>query len=281
MRVEYISMRRPQSDSGDLPSINADRLKEWELAWQEYWNDGGTSTYELPDGSLARHERDFLMHTRTPEHEEARLEQISEEFMRGFGALYGIGPAVTVFGSARLKEDHPYYKQCVEVGRELAKAGFAVMTGGGPGMMEAANRGAREADGMSIGCNIILPHEQQPNQYVDRCVSFHYFFVRKVMLLKYSCAFIMMPGGVGTLDEMFEATTLIQTRKMGPFPIICFGTKFWRSLKSMMKELAVAGTVGEDELNFLQYTDSPKEAVQLIVDALPEPVRACLRPIGG
>jgi uncharacterized protein (TIGR00730 family) len=217
------------------------------------------------------------MHTRTPEHEEARLEHIVEEFVSGFSALYDLGPAVTVFGSARLGEEHPFYQQCVEVGRELAKAGFAVITGGGGGMMEAANRGAREANGISIGCNIILPHEQKPNAYIDRSIDFHYFFVRKVMLVKYSCAFVMMPGGFGTLDEMFETATLIQTRKMGPFPIICFGTEFWHDLRNLTRHLVEAGTLGDDETNFLQFTDSPKEAVELIVDALPEPVRAWLR----
>jgi uncharacterized protein (TIGR00730 family) len=251
----------------------------WDNAWHQYWLNGGVSTYELPLGSPVRQERDFLMQTRTPEHEEARLEHITQELMSGFAALYDLGPAVTVFGSARYDSGHPYYEQCVEVGRELAKAGFATITGGGPGLMEAANRGAREANGCSIGCNIILPQEQEPNAYIDECINFHYFFVRKVMLVKYSCGFIMMPGGFGTLDEMFEAATLIQTRKMGPFPIICFGTQFWKELTTLMKHLVDAGTVGEDELDFIQFTDSPKEAVDLIVGALPEPVRACLKPV--
>ena len=274
-------MGKPKGNSGDSPSIGARKHEAWDLAWQKYWNDGGATTYELPAGSLVRHERDFLMRTRTPEHEEARLENIIQEFSKGFTALYDLGPAVTVFGSARYGEGHPYYQQCLEVGRELAKGGFAVMTGGGPGMMEAANRGAREAKGLSIGCNILLPREQKPNAYLDKRIDFHYFFVRKVMLVKYSCAFIMMPGGFGTLDEMFEAATLIQTRKMGPFPIICYGTEFWRELTHLMKRLVAAGSVGQDELDFLQFTDSPKEAVDLITGALPEAVRACLRPNGG
>ena len=274
-------MRKSGNDPGDPSNIRALRLKAWELAWQEYWNGGGTSTYELPAGSLVQHERDFLMHTRTPEHEEARLEHITQELVRGFTALYDLGPAVTVFGSARFGEGHPYYEQGVEIGRELANAGFAVITGGGPGIMEAANRGAREANGVSVGCNIILPHEQRANAYLDESIEFHYFFVRKVILLKYSCAFIIMPGGLGTLDEMFEAATLIQTRKMGPFPIICLGTEFWQELSNLMSHLVAAGTVGEDELGFLQTTDSPREAVELVVCALPEPVRASLRPISG
>jgi uncharacterized protein (TIGR00730 family) len=256
-------------------------LNAWELAWQDYWNNGGVSTYELPADSLVRREREFLMNARTPEHEISRLELIHEEFVRGFNALYDLGPAVTVFGSARYGEGHAYYDQALQIGRELANAGFAVITGGGPGIMEAANRGAREAGGASIGCNIILPDEQQPNPYVDKSVEFHYFFVRKVMLVKYSCAFVIMPGGVGTLDEMFESSTLIQTRKMGPFPVICLGTQFWRDLKQLLEHLVDAGTVGEDDLAFVRFTDSPREAVDLIVGALPEAVREFLKPIPG
>lgn len=274
-------MHKFQNNSGDSSKTKLSRHEAWDMAWQEYWNDGGTSTYELPTGSLIRRERDFLMRTRTPEHEEARLELISQEFSKGFSALYDLGPAVTVFGSARIKEEHPYYKKCMAVGSELAKAGFAVMTGGGPGMMEAANRGAHEANGISVGCNILLPHEQKPNPYIDRSIDFHYFFVRKVMLLKYSCAFIIMPGGFGTLDEMFEAATLIQTSKMGPFPIICFGTEYWRDLIKLMKDMVNTGTVEKDEMDFIQFTDSPKEAADLIIDALPEAVRLCLSPNGS
>ena len=274
-------MRQSRNDPSDPSSARDRRLKAWELAWHDYWVNGGTSTYELPLSSPIWKEREFLMRTRTPDHEVARLTHIHEEFVRGFNELYDLGPAVTVFGSARFGEGHPYYEQSVQIGRELANAGFAVITGGGPGIMEAANRGAREAHGVSVGCNIILPHEQGANPYVDKSIEFHYFFVRKVMLVKYSCAYIIMPGGIGTLDELFESATLIQTQKMGPFPVICFGTEFWRDLTRLLKHLVAAGTVGADELNFLQYTDSPREAVELIVDALPEPVRACLKPIAG
>jgi len=269
-------MAKSSTDPSDAADARARRLKEWEAGWRKYWADGGATTYELPPGSPIPHERDFLMHTRTPEHEESRLEHITAEFVRGFDSLYDLGPAVTVFGSARFGEGHRYYDQAVKLGRELAGAGFAVITGGGPGIMEGANRGAREAGGISIGCNIILPHEQKPNPYLDRCIEFHYFFVRKVMLLKYSCAYVIMPGGLGTVDEMFEAATLIQTRKMGPFPVICFGTEFWRDLRELMADMVKSGTVAEDELDFLQMTDSPSEAVQLILRALPEPVRECL-----
>jgi len=249
----------------------------WERAWEAHWNNGGRSTYELPPDSLVRHERDFLISTRTPEHEEARLEMIVQEFTHGFSALYNLGPAVTVFGSARFDENHPYYQQGIELGRELAKAGFAVITGGGPGIMEAVNRGAFEANGVSVGCNIILPHEQKPNPYVNKSVDFHHFFVRKVMLVKYSCAFVVMPGGLGTLDEFFETATLIQTRKMGPFPIICMGSDFWHELEDLMVDLVRAKTIGQDELDFFQITDSPEEAVELIVCAFPEKVREALR----
>lgn len=251
----------------------AKELEAWEQAWRGYWQNGGVTSYELPMAQSLGHEREFLMRPRTPDHEVERLEHIHKEFVRGFNGLYDLGPAVTVFGSARYKEDHPFYKAGVEVGRALAEAGFAVMTGGGPGVMEAANRGAKEAGGVSVGCNITLPHEQNPNPYVDKSIEFHYFFVRKVMLVKYSCAYIIMPGGLGTLDELFESATLIQTQKMGPFPVICFGIEYWRDLTRLLKHLVMSGTVGPDELSFLQYTDSPQEAVELIVSALPQPVR--------
>lgn len=279
--VESSVMSKPENDPGDLLSQKAELLKAWEHAWQEYWNNGGVSTYELPAGSPVLREREFLMQTRTPEHEQARLQHMVQELVRGFSTLYDLGPAVTVFGSARFGEETPFYQQAVEMGRELANAGFAVITGGGPGIMEGANRGAREAKGISIGCNITLPNEQYANPYVDESIDFHYFFIRKVMLVKYSCAFIMMPGGFGTLDEMFEAATLIQTRKMGPFPIICYGTEFWKELTNLMKSLVAAGTVGSDELEFIRFTDSPKEAVELVLDALPAAVRASLRPVTG
>src|SRR4030095_1499768 len=168
------------------------------------------------------------------------LKRINLEFERAFKAFYEVGPAVTVFGSARFKETHPYYKLARAVGGELAKAGFATLTGGGPGIMEAANRGAHEAKGASYGLNIILPHEQDANPYVDRAVEFRYFFARKVMLVKYSCAFIVMPGGLGTLDELFEAATLVQCRKIGPFPLVLMGAKFWDGMRKwgqvMMKQ---------------------------------------------
>ena len=251
-------------------------LDQWERSWQKHWAKAGMA-YELP--AAQAHERDFLMQARTPKAEKARLKRIQDEFVRGFRRLYGLGPAVTVFGSARFHEGHRYYKMAVAVGRELAKAGFAVLTGGGPGIMEAANRGAHEAGGTSIGLNIILPFEQEPNPYVDDSIEFHYFFVRKVMLVKYSCAFIIMPGGLGTLDELYEAGTLIQCNKIGPFPVIGMGKRFWGPLQRFTQHQIRAGAVGREELGFVRVTDSAPEAVDLIVRSQPPAVRARLTPL--
>lgn len=252
-------------------------IDRWERSWQKHWVRTAATTYELPPAQAQ--ERDFLMQVRTPEKEAERLCRIQAEFVRGFKRLHKLGPAVTVFGSARFNEGHRYYKMGVEVGRELARAGFAVLTGGGPGIMEAANRGAHEAGGKSIGLNIILPHEQDPNPYVDESIEFHYFFVRKVMLVKYSCAFVIMPGGLGTLDEMYEAATLIQCGKIGPFPLICMGRNFWRSVKTLTRDQVRAGAIGEEEIGFTRMTDSPKDAAKLIVCSLPQAVRERLKPL--
>jgi uncharacterized protein (TIGR00730 family) len=185
--------------------------------------------------------------------------------MRGFRALHFVGPCVTVFGSARFKAEHPYYELGREVGSRLARRGFAVMTGGGPGIMEAANRGAREVGGRSIGCNIELPQEQQPNPYLDRFVTFRHFYVRKVMLAKYSYAFVALPGGFGTLDEIFEIATLVQTGKVSEFPIVLMGRDFWRPLLEFVRNrLVVEGTIDPGDAQRLQVTDSPEEAVDLI-----------------
>ena len=185
--------------------------------------------------------------------------------MRGFRALHFVGPCVTVFGSARFKADHPYYDLGRELGARLARAGFTVMTGGGPGIMEAANRGAREAGGRSIGCNIELPREQQPNPYLDRWITFRHFYVRKVMLVKYSYAFIALPGGFGTLDEMFEIATLVQTGKVREFPIVLVGRDFWAPLTAFVRNrLLVEGTIDPGDEQRLQLTDSPAEAVEWV-----------------
>ena len=184
------------------------------------------------------------------------------EFIRGFRTLHFVGPCVTVFGSARFKPDHPYYIQARRVGAELARAGFTVMTGGGPGVMEAANRGARDVGGRSVGCNIELPFEQAPNPYLDVVVNFRHFFVRKVMLVKYSYAFVVMPGGFGTFDEVFEALTLIQTHKIENFPVVLIGVDYWQPLMEVLRgTLLTQGTVSASDLDYIQVTDSVEEAV--------------------
>jgi uncharacterized protein (TIGR00730 family) len=250
----------------------------WSRAWQRHWSKVGLPGYELPRGGPGGDEREFLATARTPAKERARLRRINGEFARAFKLLYTLGPAVTVFGSARFKETDRYYKLAREVGAELARAGFATLTGGGPGIMEAANRGAHEAGGTSIGLNIILPHEQKENPYVDRSMEFHYFFTRKVCLVKYSCAFIIMPGGLGTLDEMFEAATLIQCRKIGPFPVVLMGKSFWAGLRRWGQFMMKEGVFARDEIGFGYVTDSPREAVELIVRSLPAAVRRRLKP---
>lgn len=197
-----------------------------------------------------------------------RAYHVFQSLVSSCRALYDIGTAVTVFGSARLKETHPYYILAQELGSELAKAGYTVITGGGPGIMEAANRGAKEAGGLSIGCNILLPHEQAPNPYLDRTLNFDYFFVRKIMLRKYSCAFVLMPGGIGTLDEIFETATLIQTGKLPPFPIIMMGSDYWKPIRNAIREVMFQeGTFKEGEVHML-ITDSPVEAVAQIDQAV-------------
>lgn len=213
-------------------------------------------------------EEKFLEGPRTRRFEIFRLVRITLEFIKGFRAFHFVGPCVTVFGSARFKEDHPNYALAREIGKELGRAGFTVMTGGGPGIMEAANRGAKEVGGASIGCNIRLPMEQQPNPYVDRFIEFRYFFVRKVMLVKYSYAFICMPGGFGTLDELFEIATLIQTEKVRNFPLILMGTEFWEPLLVFMRErLIKMQTINPEDYARIFVTDSPQEAMQHIAQA--------------
>jgi len=179
--------------------------------------------------------------------------------------LHFVGPCVTVFGSARFKTDHPYYELGREVGARLARRGFAVMTGGGPGIMEAANRGAKEVGGRSIGCNIELPHEQRANPYVDRFITFRHFYVRKVMLVKYSYAFIALPGGFGTLDETFEIAPLVQTGKVREFPIVLMGRDYWQPLTDFVRNrLLVEGTIDPGDEQLLMTTDSAEEAVALV-----------------
>lgn len=186
------------------------------------------------------------------------------EFIKGFRALHFSGPCVTVFGSARFKEDHPNYKTTVELSGKISKLGFTILTGGGPGIMEAANRGAKEAGGKSIGCNIELPHEQHQNPYLDRWVNMKYFFVRKVLLTKYSYAFVVMPGGFGTLDEFFEALTLIQTKKLQTFPMVIIGREYHQHLIKHIDLMIEQGTVSPEDLKLLFITDSIDDAVNYI-----------------
>lgn len=195
----------------------------------------------------------------------ARAVRIFGEFVRGFRALHFVGPCVTVFGSARFADGHRYYRLGEQIGARLAEAGFTVMTGGGPGLMEAANRGARAAGGRSLGCNIALPHEQAPNAYLDEYLTFDHFFVRKVMLVKYSFAFVALPGGFGTMDEVFETATLIQTGKIHEFPIVVMGTEYWGPLLAFLRERMVPeGTIEAEDVDRLVLTDSAEEATRRI-----------------
>jgi len=192
------------------------------------------------------------------------LIKVFMEFIKGFRGLHFVGPCVTVFGSARFDEEHPYYKLAREVGGKLAKTGFTVMTGGGPGVMEAASRGAKEAGGRSVGSNIILDMEQDPNPYMTNWVTFKYFFIRKVLLFKYSYAFIVMPGGAGTMDELFEALTLIQTKSIDHFPIVLMGMKYWQPLLKLLNKMVNEGTIDSIDLDLIKLTDSADEAIEYI-----------------
>jgi uncharacterized protein (TIGR00730 family) len=195
--------------------------------------------------------------------------KIMGEFVEGYDKMLKVGPAVSLFGSARLKPDSPYYQNAVEVARKITELGFGVITGGGPGIMEAGNKGAQEGNGRSIGLCINLPFEEKANPYVDYkyTIVFNYFFARKVMFVKYAQSFVAFPGGFGTLDELFEALTLIQTQKITPFPVILFGTEFWGGLVDWLKNRLVAeGTISESDLNLFHITDDVDEVIDIIHD---------------
>lgn len=193
---------------------------------------------------------------------------IASEFIRGFRRLHFVGPCVTFFGSARFQEDHPYYEAARELARRVGRVGFTIMTGGGPGIMEAANRGARDVGARSVGCNIVLPHEQYANPYLDVSLTFERFFVRKVLLLKYSVTFVVMPGGAGTVDELFETITLIQTGKVRDFPILLYGREYWAPMLAQIERMVAEGTIGQEELKFVLVADSVEEATTLLQDRL-------------
>jgi uncharacterized protein (TIGR00730 family) len=188
------------------------------------------------------------------------------EFIRGFRSLHFIGPCITIFGSARFKEDHPYYDLTRKAAAAFAKLGFTILTGGGPGLMEAANRGAKDVHGHSVGCNIQLPREQEPNPYLDKWINIKHFFIRKVLLVKYSFAFVVMPGGYGTLDEYFEALTLIQTHKISDFPIIIFGKEYHKELLEHIEKMKRNSTISDDDTHLFMVTDNIEEAVNLITE---------------
>lgn len=228
---------------------------------------------ENPDSLLSKVEGAEKLFLAGRRHREADLEsavRVFLEFLQGFESLTFPSPCVTVFGSARFGDGSVQYEVARKLGSELAKAGYAVMTGGGPGIMEATNRGAKEAGGYSVGCNIQLPREQKPNPYLDLFVEFEHFFVRKVMLVKYSEAFVLMPGGFGTLDEAFEVVTLMQTGKLESFPIVCMGGTFWSDLRGFMRGTMLAeGTISEGDLDLIKSASTVEEAVEHIKSCVP------------
>lgn len=207
-------------------------------------------------GVSTNSEQEFLDGPHSRFREFRFVTRVVREFIHGFRKLHFVGPCITVFGSARFDDDHAYYQLGREVGYRLGEMGFTVLTGGGPGIMEAANRGAKEAGATSIGCNIMLPHEQSANPYVDLTVDFEHFFVRKVMLVKYSLGFVVLPGGMGTMDELFEAVTLMQTKKIRNFPVVVLGTEYYRDVMELIDVMIKRGTVSEHERDLLFFTDS-------------------------
>ena len=225
-----------------------------------------------PDRSLLRQvegaEKLFLSGRRNREADLESAVRFFLEFLHGFESFDFKQPCVTVFGSARFAEDHHYYRLAREIGTALARAGYAVMTGGGAGIMEAANRGAKEGGGFSLGCNIQLPHEQKPNRYLDKFIQFEHFFARKVMLVKYSCAFVVMPGGFGTLDEAFEIATLMQTNKLERFPLIACGQEFWDKFVAFVRDAMLKeGTISLEDVQFIHRVDTASDVVRIIQEA--------------
>lgn len=208
-----------------------------------------------------RFERSLLEGPRSRLKELGTIGRVAREMFRGFRKLHFIGPCVTVFGSARIEEGSVEYEDTRRIAAALGQEGFSIITGGGPGVMEAANRGARDVGATSVGCNIRLPHEQKPNEHLDVSIDFNYFFVRKVMLVKYSYAFVVMPGGFGTLDELFEALTLIQTKKIKDFPVVVMGRDYWGALDALLERMAREGMINKEDMSLLLFTDDVDEAI--------------------
>ncbi len=227
---------------------------------------------------IQRNESVWLEGPKSRRYELAFALRVFWELLRGMRALHFMGPAITVFGSARFQEGHRYYELARQMGaRIVTDLGMAVITGGGPGIMEAANRGAHEAGGWSVGCNIVLPQEQKENPYLDRFILLRYFFIRKVLLVKYSFAFIIFPGGFGTMDEFFETLTLIQTRKITYFPIVVMGTEYFRQMRAFLDTMVKEGTISPGDLDLLLFTDDPAEAIAHIRQYLSENYRVAKR----
>ena len=206
----------------------------------------------------------FLEGPKSRGYELAFAFKVFKQFIKGFRTLHFVGPCITVFGSARFKEDHPYYQQAVEFGKRIAQMGFTTMTGGGPGIMEAANKGAFENGGQSVGCNIRLPFEQKANPYLHTSITFEHFFVRKALLIKYSYAFIIMPGGFGTMDEFFETLTLVQTKTLTQFPLVLFGKEYYKELMEAINDMALKGTISKEDMKLVLLTDDHNEAMDHI-----------------
>ncbi|MBN9295058.1 MAG: TIGR00730 family Rossman fold protein [Flavobacteriia bacterium] len=229
---------------------------------------------------FSREEKSFLSGARTRWQELKYTLGVIAQFVKGFRALHFLGPTVTIFGSARFGENNHYYILARKVAAELAKKGFAIMTGGGPGIMEAANRGAKDVDGLSVGCNILLPHEQKENPYMDKFVTIEYFFVRKELLRKYSFAFIVLPGGFGTLDEFFETVTLIQTGKIEKFPIVIMGVEYHRNIQEHIEQMEQEKTISPEDLRLFLFSDDVQEVVQHITNYAGKHKGIKLKPAG-
>ncbi len=238
-----------------------------------------SNTTEWGSHSRDQKERIFLEGPKSRSFEFFHAFEVGIEMIKGFRKFHFIGPCVTVFGSARFAPDHIYYSLARQTGRELVRHGFAVMTGGGPGIMEAANRGAKDEGGVSIGCNITLPKEQSHNSYLDLWMEFKYFMVRKFMLAKYSYGFIAMPGGFGTLDELFNVLTLIQTGKMKDFPVVLMGMDYWKPLRTLIEETLVdSRTIDGEDTKFLTFTDDPVYAAKFISELAQKKFNLKARP---